>query len=156
MEITINISGIAKDIMSGKFLKQLEECCKKGIMQTLASASDIVDTAYASESTKGYSISVDEIDKGGRLTASGDRIGFLEFGAGTATSPDEFADEVPFNVYPGSWSEENDQQFVTMGYWKYRGHLYTMKPATHGMQKAKDYIRENAIRNIEGKLNECL
>lgn len=84
------------------------------------------------------------------ITASGRAVGFLEFGAGTASHAyHPFADDAPFDVYPGSWSEEHAQQYVELGYWVFGGRKYYFVAPRMGLFEADKYIRENARRVIK-------
>lgn len=62
--------------------------------------------AEAARRTYGSSVTVDahKIDKGWEIRADGERVVFLEFGAGAWTKSHELAGPLPITIEPGSWS----------------------------------------------------
>lgn len=65
-------------------------------------------------------VSVEPYGKGYVIRASGEDVCFLEFGAGVSTnSGHPYADKMPFEVRPGSWSEEHAQHYSKHKYWYY-------------------------------------
>ena len=79
----------------------------------------------------------------GEIIVAGDMPLIAEFGAGDATAPVGF-ENVPEEVYAGSYSEEHAQQYSTQGFWHFAGKRYTEVPGRHGLMAAKEYIVENA------------
>lgn len=81
-----------------------------------------------------------------KITASGEAIGFLEFGAGTMTDgSDPFASQVSYDVSPGSWSRspEGSGEFEKYGRWEFppgSGKYMTYVAPRHGMQRAYETI----------------
>ena len=90
------------------------------------------------------------------LTARGEDVGFLEFGAGFGTVSDEFATQAGYEIYPGSFSIHNQQMFARRGYWTFDGAEYRGIMATHGMQRALDYLRRNYANDMSRKIQEWL
>lgn len=98
------------------------------------------------------------------LTAKGNDVGFLEFGAGAGTNPDSFVGQVSYPVFPGSWGilhpnpNPHTRQYFSDQYW-YWGETretaipYTTIEPTQGMQKAFDYLnatgRDEIARRIK-------
>ena len=82
----------------------------------------------------------------GTIIASGEAVGFAEFGAGDDTIPVMFENKPGFRVYPGSWSEspEGSGQYATMGYWYFGGVRFEGIPARMGLLNAKEYVKEAA------------
>ena len=78
------------------------------------------------------------------ITARGKDVCFYEFGAGFgAEGANGLASEMPFGVYPGSWSEKDKRQFVSKGYWfSPQGHYYKLIPSTRAMFKAAELIKQ--------------
>jgi hypothetical protein len=89
----------------------------------------------------------DKVDVGDYIiTAEGDEVCFFEFGAGYAASPMGFANEMPFPVYPGSWSVSHKRHFTEKGYWfSPNGHYYTTIPPTRAMYTAA----QNLLRRLD-------
>jgi len=81
----------------------------------------------------------------GTITASGEAVTFMEFGAGMATMGYAFENPQPVPVYPGSWSEnEGSGEFAEYGFWHFGHRVYTQITPRHGMLNARDYIVDNA------------
>ena len=95
-------------------------------------------TPYAMSATDGYH---------GKLEAIHQAMSFLEFGAGTmANSSHPFAQNMQFQVYPGSWSETHSQEFSTNGYWIFGGKKYYFVEPKPGMYEAYKAITQNVYR----------
>lgn len=94
------------------------------------------------------------------LTAKGNDVGFLEFGAGaTVDESNEFIGQVTYPVYPGSWGvthpipNPHTRQYFSDRYWYWgedKEHLnvYTEIEPTQGMQKALDYLNRSGQNEI--------
>ena len=82
------------------------------------------------------------------VVANGEQVCFLEFGTGVyADSSHDFAQRVPFNVYPGSWSEEHENTYQR---WLAKGndpgeYPYNTLPI-RGMLRAYTWMKDNAER----------
>lgn len=84
------------------------------------------------------------------LTAKGNDVGFLEFGAGSSVDDSNvFIEQVSYPVYPGSWGIEHPnfytRQYAYDGYWYWGAdrenvNVYTAIEPTQGMQDALDYL----------------
>lgn len=145
-------------------LKKLQEVPLQQICQALAEeGKEEVDSAYSSASSPGntaWNTEIREIPNGASLIAYGDDVPFLEFGTGITTTPDEFASVVDYPVAPGTWSETHEKQFSTKGYWRFEwdgvlSERITGTPATRGMQRALDRMREGkaAFEEIQRWIN---
>lgn len=83
------------------------------------------------------------------ITANGERVCFIEFGAGVfSDSSHPYASEVPIKVYPGSWSEDHAQtyqQWVANGRkgW-YRYNRYPRYAMLTAYNRMVDYVPELA------------
>ena len=79
------------------------------------------------------------------ITVSGDMPLIAEFGAGQATMPVLFENNIT-EVYEGSYSEspEGSGEYARFGSWHFGGKYYTEVPARHGLLDAKQYIIENS------------
>lgn len=105
-------------------------------------AADIATTAY-----DGMAVATAVVDGNqGTVIASGESVGFAEFGAGDDTMPILFENKPDFRVYPGSWSESpmGAGQYATMGYWYFGGVRYEGVPARMGLLNAREYVKEAA------------
>ena len=154
------VTGIEEAIANLDRLKDIHEPAKQALYEVIKEAEDIVRAAYSAggyghDEHTGFEITVEENEDGYTLRAFGEDVGFLEFGAGIGVDPDEFADEVDFNVTPGSWSETlGTGKFAKHGFWWHNGNYYTWIMATRGMQQALDYIRNNVVQRIQEKITE--
>lgn len=93
------------------------------------------------------------------LTVKGTDVGFLEFGAGVGTAPDEFAEQVEYFVYDGSYSDAHNGMYKRTGYrfWIYgvageSKQKYTGITATHGMQQTLDELRQYGMDYIRERI----
>lgn len=147
MQITLELSSRSCD----KALKQLEryekrvrpkmdEVCKRLAMLGRDEAQRFFD--MAENGNTGTIVTIQKIENGWSIVASGEKVYFVEFGTGDAvTNEHGFSVSVP--VYPGSFSEENGQQYSVYGYWFYGGELLTETPIYAPMYHADRKIREN-------------
>ena len=144
-----------------KAVRKLEEYRDKGLQRNIdRTINDVVDRliqtateAYASSHVMLASEKVSE--NVWVVTASSEGtsiVAFLEFGTGfktDATHP--YADDVPFAVYEGSWSE---QHAGTYQKWVASGKDPDKYPYNHlprrglylGMQAAREYIHRMSVR----------
>lgn len=157
MKITIN--GVDKVIEKLDKLQKIEIPVMQGLKECLEEAQRIAESAYASQGENtDYSSNIEAIENGYRLVMSGEDVGFLEFGAGWGVMPDEFADQVDYEVRMGSYSDENMGLFAKTGYryWYYQKQPYTHIDPTRGMQRALDYVRDNIEMHITKKVDEWI
>ena len=94
-------------------------------------------------------VTVEEIDNGYCINASGKGVVFLEFGAGdTVNSGNMYAESMPFDVESGSYSEANNgmysitQQIFGQGYWEFGGVTYTQITPRNGMQTVYETLMQ--------------
>lgn len=82
----------------------------------------------------------------GTVIASGEAVGFAEFGAGDDVIPVMFENSPDFPVYSGSYSEspEGTGEYAEKGYWHFGGRKYYGVPARPGLLMAKEYVEVNA------------
>lgn len=106
-------------------------------------ASEVAGGIYGS----GVAMTVERGEGMFVVHASGRAVCFLEFGAGTRTDTShEFANMMPFEVRPGSWSEQNAQQFSTKGFWIFGGRKYEYVTPRKGMYYADVEIRNRVYQ----------
>lgn len=81
------------------------------------------------------------------ITATGRGVGFLEFGAGTMTDTEHpLAENAPFDVYPGSYSETNKRLFELYGYWVFGGRIYTYVMPQRCLYQTSIWVWQNIER----------
>ena len=84
---------------------------------------------------------------GFRITAMGDDVYFIEFGAGDGTEESHpYAGNASVPIYDGSYSEANNGPYITNGFWWYGGTKYTGLDATMPMYNAVKEMRANVKR----------
>lgn len=167
-KFTIELKGIDYALeLLGK-AENLEQPMMAACRELIETAEKIVTArysiSYASQNgNKDFTTTIEPIENGYRLIASGEDVGFLEFGAGVFTEADDFESQVSFPVYPGSWSElhphsdnPNARYFAKNGFWWWSNFRYTGLIATRGMQRALDEIRMQADEVVRKKINEWL
>ena len=147
--------------------KKVKAEALEGIRGLMEEAEQIVITKYSLQGNGNtdFTTSINPIDNGWELLISGEDVGFLEFGAGVfaGIEPDDFVEEVPFPVEPGSWSESNEHSsnpnaryFAKNGFWWWHNFRYTGLYPTRGMQAALDKIRDNVLSVIEARINKWI
>ena len=90
-------------------------------------------------------------DNHGEIIVAGDMPLIAEFGAGQATMPVMFENDVP-EVYEGSYSEspEGSGEYARFGSWHFGGEYFTEVPARHGLLDAKQYIIDHSTEVAQG------
>ena len=89
-------------------------------------------------------VTTEATKNGYRITASGEDVLFIEFGAGDqAGSENGSYDAVPASARPGSWSEGHAQQYSTLGYWYFGGHKFTTVAPSPAFYYAYEYMVQN-------------
>lgn len=165
-DIIVQLKGIDAALEVLGKIENIETPMLEACKELIEMAERIVISRYSlmwSSGNKDYTTIIEPIENGYKLTVSGEDVGFLEFGAGVFTEADEFAEQVNFPIYPGSWSElhphsdnPNARYFAKNGFWWWSNIRYTGLIATRGMQKALDEIRLQADEVVRRKLNEWL
>lgn len=128
------------------FMKEIEDLCQ--------AAAEVAQTAFGSAvemSAVPTATQNDSYVARFAVIAEGRAVGFLEFGAGLLTEEDHpFADDAPFDVREGSYSEEHAMQYYTYGYWYFGGKRYYFVQPRRGLFKASEHVKDNirsAIRS---------
>lgn len=101
-----------------------------------------------------YSVSKVRTQYGWSVVASGEDIFFLEFGAGTTTERDSFANDSGVAVAPGSWSDTHKRMFSNHGFWYYKGLKIYGTGASHAMQKAYNAVLANAVSILNEEVDK--
>ena len=98
------------------------------------------------------SVTIEGYDDGVSICADGKSVVFMEFGAGSAVAVGNmFAGEMPFEVRPGSWSEQHAHQYEKLGYWIFGGNKYTEVAPKNGMENAHKAIMQD-MHNVAMKV----
>ena len=97
-------------------------------------------------------ISVKQIENGYAVSADGKEVAFLEFGAGsTVNTANRYADDMPFEVRQGSYSDSKDPpgEYAQTGYkfWHLGKTLMTHVDPRNGVQAAYDAIIQD-MKNL--------
>lgn len=151
-QILIELSPESCDAVEKELLRydkeirpKLDEICKR-----LAEIGAIEAEAYFAVGSEhgngGVKVTVEPINNGYKIVASGHDVYFIEFGTGDMVSP-HYNPSV--FVAPGSWSVVHKQQYSTYGYWYYGGERLTGTWAAMPMYHAEKAIRANEKRIIE-------
>ena len=156
--MSIVVRGIQKIL--GK-LERLIDIPVNTVTEELANeAKGIIDSAYSSAFSPGntdWQTTIERTTFGNKVVATGHDVGFLEFGTGiNAIDPDEFAAYAPYDVSPGSWSEEHARQYTEKKGWFYGGEYMKGTPPTRGMQQGLDHIRSTAKIKAKGKVDQWI
>ena len=161
----VSVTGIEDAIAKLDKVEDADRLIMEGINEAMHEAAEKVRSAYASQSTnQNFSVDITRIPEGYVLTAQGADVGFLEFGAGWGVMPDEFTDQVDFDVAVGSYSDVEMGQFYKTGhrFWWYVGseggrkQYFTHIDATRGMQHALDYLRNNLTPIVRKRIDEWI
>jgi len=157
---TITINGIHPSAINGavkKIQKYREKTLIDKINKTMGDicarftevASEAFGSSVAFSQTKvgDFAYEITAFSPDGRVLVT-----FLEFGTGYYADPThEYADDVDFNVYPGSWSEEHANTWFK---WLQAGKDPAKYPYNHeprrgmlkGMEAARKYVESMAKR----------
>ena len=133
-------------IASGNKKKEFEKKCQEFMARISKLGVSTAQEAFGSS----ISVNAQPIKNGFKIVASGEAIGFLEFGAGTMTnSTDMFAGQVTYDVSPGSWSRSpmGSGEFERTGRWEFppgSGRYLEFVEPRAGMQKAYEAIIRDA------------
>ena len=147
-------------------IKNLESVPSVKIMRKpMNTAKNKCVKAYAKGATDGntdYSVRVygSQAKNYVKLTASGEDVGFLEFGAGaTVATDDPFVEQVGYTVDSASWSATHPStnphtvKYWSHGYWLWGETRdsqipYTEIEPTLGMQQALDHMNRQGLNEI--------
>lgn len=133
---------------ANKELKRLAKEFDRNVDQFIVEFAEIGQRAAQGRYGSAIDVTVERIENGVRILASGKAIIFLEFGAGTTVNTaNRYKGEVEaqggFGIYPGSWSEEHAREFLEKGYWTFGGVKYTHIDPRNGMQGAYDAMMQD-------------
>ena len=103
-------------------------------------------------------VRVEEVDNGFVISANGDAVVFLEFGAGYGTDTTHpFASamaKAEIMVEPKAYSITHANQFASKGYWYFGGRIYMSVQPMHGMLRAAEeiaYLTDRICKEVFGE-----
>lgn len=89
-------------------------------------------------------VTTEPTKNGYKITASGEDVLFIEFGAGDqAGSENGNYDAVPAVARPKSWSETHKQQYSRYGFWYFGGQRFTTVAPSPAFYYAYEYMVQN-------------
>lgn len=149
IKVKLNTNGLKKAIRELEFYRDsLEMRVMRAAEQIALLAVDVVQGVYGS--AVAVSLIPTENRLGYTIEANGRAVGFLEFGAGLMTDEGHpFAENAPFDVREGSYSEDHAMQYYTYGYWWYGGKRYYFVAPRRGLYEGSTYIRDHAVEVIK-------
>lgn len=124
---------------------KLNEVCKRLAEIGRDTAQAIFNRA--GEGNGNVTVTVEQINNGWKIVASGADVYFIEFGTGDDV--DRHYDVTSVPVFSGSWSMVHAQRYITNGFWYYRKQRYEGTPAYMPMYYAERAIRENERRVVQ-------
>lgn len=88
-------------------------------------------------------VSVEAIDNGYSVIASGEKVAIIEFGAGDTTDgSDPFAAQSSYEIRPGSYSETHAREYSQYGQWTFGGVVYTAIQPRNAMEWAWNEVHD--------------
>ena len=75
-------------------------------------------------------------DGGFTIRATGEAVSFIEFGTGVLAGAIRNGIQAPYEIRPGSWSEEHGRVFSRFGFWYYKGTRLDSTAPANAMQNA--------------------
>jgi len=145
--MTINLGLSTESILNAiARLRTVNENIRWGVSELVDTlASEGGQVAYDSYQGMATAVGFGESETEGHIYATGEAVGFAEFGAGDTTMESEFENPAPFDVYPGSWSEqEGSGEYAETGMWHFGGRRYTYVYPRHGLLDAKRFIEQHS------------
>ena len=156
---TIEISLTKTSIQ--KAINELERT-KKSMQSKLREVAERLAEEGRNQAEMAYGhaidVRVEEVEDGFVLSANGDAVVFLEFGAGYATDyTHPFAPTMAaagVQIEPGSWSRQHANQYASQGWWFWGGRVYMAVQPMHGMLRASEeikYLTDRVVKEVFGK-----
>lgn len=152
-----SIKDAVKDLNA--FSKRIVEGSREITRRMAEVCADTARAAYGNgeDGNDSFSVDVYEEKDGHVVSASGQDVYFLEFGAGVAAGSgyDTTVIEPPVDISPGSWSStRGTKEFSRYGSWHHKGEKYTeivpRKGMYYGVKAATEQleqIAEEVFRN---------
>lgn len=122
---------------------KLEEVCRRVAEVGAERAQRFFD--MAEDGNTGTKVTVEKIENGYSIVASGEKVYFVEFGTGSAvTGTHGFSVSIP--VKEKSYSETHAQQLSINGFWYYNDVRLTETPVYAPMFEADRKMRQEVYR----------
>ena len=139
MTVTANADKVAKSLT--EYARGLTVKIKEFTHALAEIGRQAADGAFGGEAVH---VDIQEIQGGYVVSANGEQIVFLEFGAGTMVDEaDKYAATMPFPVESGSWSRtEGTGEFARTNKWHYMGVEFEYIMPRNGMQRAYEAIMQ--------------
>lgn len=136
----ITVSGVAHALRTVQRYTDIDRRLQEIAQRLCAVGEPIIRQVHGHHAT----VKTEPTKSGYKITASGEDVLFIEFGAGDrAGSENGSYDAVPASARPGSWSETHAQQYSKQGYWYFGGHKFTTVAPTPAFYYAYEYMVQN-------------
>lgn len=84
-------------------------------------------------------------DGGFTIRATGEAVGFIEFGTGVLAGAIRNGIQADYEIRPGSWSEGHERMFSRFGYWYYDGQRLDSTAPASAMQNACSVMEQQSL-----------
>lgn len=121
---------------------KLDEVCRR--LAEIGAQEAMANLKHVHGNDDATILPVVPIENGYKIVMQGKDVYFVEFGTGDMV--DSHYSNVSVLVAPGSWSETHAKQYMTYGFWYYKGEQLEGTEAQKPMYYAEKAIRENARR----------
>lgn len=121
---------------------KLDEVCRR--LAEIGAQEAMANLKHVHGNDDATILPVAPIENGYKIVMQGKDVYFVEFGTGDMVDP--HYSNVSVLVAPGSWSETHAKQYMTYGFWFYKGEQLEGTEAQKPMYYAEKAIRENARR----------
>lgn len=136
----ITFTGIEHALQTVQKYSDLDKKVKEIAERLCQIGEPIIRQVHGNHAT----VSTEPTANGYKITASGEDILFIEFGAGDAAgSENSLYDRVPAAARPGSWSEKHAQMYSRYGFWVFAGQIYHEVQPTPAFYYAYEYMVQN-------------
>ena len=115
-----------------KYRQYLEQLAELGRWEAEV---DFANNGYIGDNND-VDVQTEMSDTGFVIRATGEAVGFIEFGTGVLAGAIRNGIQAPYEIRPGSWSEEHAQIFSRFGYWYYKGERLDSTAPANAMQNA--------------------
>ena len=118
MNITVDGIERIKQKISG--FANLQDQCFQLAKRLCEVGEPIIKAAHGGHAT----ITTEQTTHGYAISAQGETVLIVEFGAGDAAGiMSAYYEQVPESVRPGSWSEEHARMYSRYGFWVFAGQI---------------------------------
>ena len=125
--------------------RRMDEVCRRLAEIGVAEAQNHL---YFDAGNDDATLSVRKMNNGYRVVMDGNDVYFIEFGTGDAVNV-HGNPTTAIEVWSGSYSFENAQQYYLKGYWYFDGERYTETPAYMPLYYAARAMRDAVNRTVQ-------